>query len=45
MTVLNSEYGLIHYSAQSSYPPDYFNKVVASEEDVRGLLAICKLTL
>lgn len=38
-----SEYDLMKYANQN--PPDFYDKVVASEDDVRGLLAIAKLTL
>lgn len=41
---VGSEYDLMQYS-NLNVPDDYFKKVVASEEDVRGLLAISKLTL
>lgn len=44
-TFAGNEYDLMKYSQEDFFPPDYFDKVVASEEDVRGLLAICKLTL
>ena len=44
-TFTGSEYDLMKYSKEPFFPPDYYDKVVASEEDVRGLLAISKLTL
>ncbi len=44
-TFTGSEYDLMKYSQAKQFPPDYYDKVVASEEDVRGLLAISKLTL
>ena len=39
-TFTGSEYDLMKYSQEDFFPPDYYDKVVASEEDVRGLLAI-----
>ena len=42
-TATGSEYDLMKYAQQN--PRDYDDKVVASEEDVLGLLAISQLTL
>lgn len=42
-TATGSEYDLMKYAEQN--PQDYDDKVVASEEDVLGLLAISQLTL
>jgi len=42
-TATGSEYDLMKYAEQN--PRDYDDKVVASEEDVLGLLAISQLTL
>ena len=42
-TATGSEYDLMKYAKKN--PDDYYDKVVASEEDVLGLLAISQLTL